>query len=244
MSADRSLEQLRQEYRRGALDEADVPANPFDLFNDWFRQAQQADLPEPNAMIVATVSAEGQPSCRTVLLKGYGPDGFRFYSNYASRKGHDLDANPWVALLFYWAELERQVRTEGTAARGLSGGVGTVFPWPPTWQPDQRPRVPPDAGVAGPGGDGRDVRANRADLCGPGHPAAGRLGAATWSPRLGSSSGRAGPAAGMTVSPSGEAVRICGKKSVWRRKVVSVGSLGPPMLTVAHDHSQLIDHQI
>ena len=116
MSGDRSLEQLRQDYRRGALDEADVPASPFDLFDRWFGEAQQAALPEPNAMIVATVSLEGQPSSRTVLLKGYGADGFRFYSNYGSQKGQDLAANPRVALLFYWAELERQVRIEGMAA--------------------------------------------------------------------------------------------------------------------------------
>ncbi len=109
------LADLRRDYKRGALDEGSVRPDPVDQFAAWFEEAQAADQTEPNAMIVATVSPEGQPTARTVLLKGFGPDGFRFFSNYESQKGSDLAANPQVGLLFYWAELERQVRIDGEA---------------------------------------------------------------------------------------------------------------------------------
>lgn len=112
-----SIADLRREYRRNVLDESSVAADPLVQFDTWFREAQASELPEPNAMIVATVSAEGQPSARAVLLKGYGPQGFLFYTNYDSHKGRDLAANPRCALLFYWAELERQIRIEGIAER-------------------------------------------------------------------------------------------------------------------------------
>lgn len=111
------IAQLRRDYRRGELDESTVNPDPFAQFGTWFTEAQAAEIYEPNAMILATVSADGQPSARTVLLKGHGPDGFIFYSNYASQKGQELDANPRCTLLFYWGELERQVRIEGAATR-------------------------------------------------------------------------------------------------------------------------------
>jgi pyridoxamine 5'-phosphate oxidase len=114
---DHDLGALRQDYKRGALDEGSVSADPVEQFATWFEEARSSDLPEPNAMIVATVSAEGQPTARTVLLKGFGPDGFRFFSNYDSQKGRDLAGNPRVGLLFYWGELERQVRIDGDAHR-------------------------------------------------------------------------------------------------------------------------------
>lgn len=110
-----SLADLRQDYQKGELDQDSVAPDPVEQFRRWFDEATGSKLLEPNAMTIATVSPDGQPSARIVLLKGYGPDGFRFYSNYASQKGAEITANSRVALLFYWGELERQVRIEGIA---------------------------------------------------------------------------------------------------------------------------------
>ncbi len=109
------LAQLRVDYRRAALSERDAAPDPFDQFARWFDEAVAAALPEPNAMTLATVDAAGRPDARIVLLKGADPRGFVFHTNYDSRKGRELGANPRVALLFFWVELERQVRIEGTA---------------------------------------------------------------------------------------------------------------------------------
>ena len=108
---------LRKEYTRAGLDRADVHSDPVVQFNAWFEETLAAGLHEPNAMIVATATANGRPSARTVLLKGYDERGFVFYTNYEGRKARELDANPACALLFYWGELERQVRIEGCASR-------------------------------------------------------------------------------------------------------------------------------
>jgi pyridoxamine 5'-phosphate oxidase len=108
---------LRKEYTRADLDEASVAADPIEQFARWFGEALSARLPEPNAMTLATVTADGQPSARTVLIKGYDARGFVFYTSYASQKGRELAANPRAALVFYWAELERQVRISGTVER-------------------------------------------------------------------------------------------------------------------------------
>ena len=108
---------LRKEYTRAGLDEADMHPDPIVQFNAWFEETLAAGLHEPNAMIVATATANGRPSARTVLLKGYDERGFVFYTNYEGRKARELDANPACALLFYWGELERQVRIEGCASR-------------------------------------------------------------------------------------------------------------------------------
>lgn len=94
-----------------------MDADPIRQFGRWFEAALEADLHEPNAMVVATVSPEGRPSARVVLLKGFDERGFVFYTNYEGRKGRELEKNPACALLFYWGELERQVRVEGRAAR-------------------------------------------------------------------------------------------------------------------------------
>ncbi len=107
---------LRQEYRLFELAEDAVTADPMQQFAAWFSEAESAAIHEANAMTVATASASGHPSARTVLLKGVD-SGFVFYTNYESRKGQDLAANPQAALLFFWKELERQVRIEGTIAR-------------------------------------------------------------------------------------------------------------------------------
>lgn len=112
-----SLADLRENYRRGELTEQDCETNPIVLFEDWFKQAQVADLKEPNAMTLATAGAYGRPSARIVLLKEVSDFGFVFYTNYGSRKGRELGANPFCALTFYWPELERQVRVEGRAKR-------------------------------------------------------------------------------------------------------------------------------
>ncbi len=108
-----SISDLRRDYRQQALLETEVNANPILQFQSWFEQAVQAELPEPNAMTLGTVSADHQPSARMVLLKGFDQQGFVFYTNYLSRKGQDLAQRPWAALVFWWAELERQVRIEG-----------------------------------------------------------------------------------------------------------------------------------
>ncbi|WDD95107.1 pyridoxamine 5'-phosphate oxidase [Burkholderia sp. FERM BP-3421] len=108
-----TLADLRINYSRASLDEADVNPNPFVQFDAWFKEALSAQLPEPNTMTLATADAEGRPSARIVLIKAVDERGFVFFTNYDSRKGHDLGANPHAALLFYWIELERQVRIEG-----------------------------------------------------------------------------------------------------------------------------------
>ena len=108
---------MRREYIREALAEADVDADPVVQFGRWFEQAEQAGLLEPHAMTLATATADGRPSARMVLLRGFDERGFCFYSNYESRKAAELAANPRAALVFWWDKLERQVRIEGTVER-------------------------------------------------------------------------------------------------------------------------------
>jgi pyridoxamine 5'-phosphate oxidase len=108
---------LRKEYTRAGLSEADVALDPTEQFRRWFEEALAARLHEPNSMVVATATPDGRPSARVVLLKGFDERGFVFYTNYESRKAREMEENPHAALLFYWGELERQVRVEGTAAR-------------------------------------------------------------------------------------------------------------------------------
>ncbi|MDP9454252.1 MAG: pyridoxamine 5'-phosphate oxidase [Actinobacteria bacterium] len=111
------LQSLRKEYTRAGLREADLAAEPAEQFRRWFDEALGAGLHEPNAMTVATASPDGRPSARVVLLKGFDERGFVFYTNYEGRKGRELAENPHCALVFYWGELERQVRIEGRASR-------------------------------------------------------------------------------------------------------------------------------
>ena len=106
---------LRREYANGGLDLPDLEPDPATMFRRWLGEAVDAGLHEPNAMVVSTVSAQGQPSSRMVLLKGHSDDGFVFFTNQQSRKGAELAANPRCALLFPWHPLERQVRVEGEA---------------------------------------------------------------------------------------------------------------------------------
>ncbi len=104
---------LRKNYTQAGLLETDVVANPIEQFSLWFEQAVAANLLEPNAMTVATVTSEGKPSARIVLLKQFDARGFVFYTNYNSQKGLELQACPYAALVFLWGNLERQVRIEG-----------------------------------------------------------------------------------------------------------------------------------
>jgi pyridoxamine 5'-phosphate oxidase len=112
-----NIADLRREYHRAELTEADVDPDALRQFDRWLGDALRAELPEPTAMTLATVGADGHPSARIVLLKGSGAGGFVFFTNYDSRKGSDLAAHPTAALLFHWVELERQVRIEGQVAR-------------------------------------------------------------------------------------------------------------------------------
>lgn len=109
----KSIADLRREYSLQQLNKKDAHPNPFEQFTLWFDQAVAAKLPEPNAMTLATATSDGKPSARMVLLKDYDERGFVFYTNYKSRKGQQLLANPWGAIAFWWTQLERQVRIEG-----------------------------------------------------------------------------------------------------------------------------------
>jgi pyridoxamine 5'-phosphate oxidase len=108
------LQNLRQEYSAESLSETTININPIKQFDIWFNEAIEAKLPEPNAMTLATATHDGRPSARIVLLKGFDATGFVFYTNYLSRKGKEIMKNPLGAITFFWGELERQVRIEGT----------------------------------------------------------------------------------------------------------------------------------
>ena len=122
-----NIADLRKEYRRATLDESDVAPQPLRQFERWFDEAQKAQVPEPNAMTLATAGADGRPSARIVLLKGFDDRGFVFFTNYASRKGRELAARSDAVLLFFWPELERQVRIEGGVERVDAAESGAYF---------------------------------------------------------------------------------------------------------------------
>ncbi len=109
-----SIADLRRDYALASLDITDVVTDPIDQFQRWFAQATEAAIPEPNAMTLATVAGDGAPDARIVLLKGVDERGFTFFTDYRSQKGQDLRAHPLAALVFFWPELERQVRIRGT----------------------------------------------------------------------------------------------------------------------------------
>ena len=112
-----ALASLRNEYALKTLDEGDVDRDPLKQFGVWMVEAIHAQVPEPTAMSLSTVGADGRPAGRIVLLKGLDPKGFVFFTNYESRKGRDLAAHPFAALTFLWKELERQVRIEGAVEK-------------------------------------------------------------------------------------------------------------------------------
>ncbi|PKQ62223.1 pyridoxamine 5'-phosphate oxidase [Labilibaculum filiforme] len=109
----KDFKKLRHEYIEGTLNESDMHSNPFIQFQTWFKQAVNLELPDANAMTLATVSSDNRASARILLLKEYNEKGFCFFTNYNSRKGIDIKGNPSGALVFFWPELERQVRIEG-----------------------------------------------------------------------------------------------------------------------------------
>ena len=111
------LNSLRLDYTAQSLDEYEVDADPVQQFSIWFDQAVAGQLREPNAMTLATASADGVPSARIVLLKEFDQRGFVFYTNYGSQKGRELEANPRAALVFFWNDLERQVRLQGAVEK-------------------------------------------------------------------------------------------------------------------------------
>jgi pyridoxamine 5'-phosphate oxidase len=117
MTPPQSIADLRREYARARLDERDVHRDPIAQFAAWFAAAQAAEVEEPNAMVLATAGADGAPSARVVLLKGFDERGFVFFTDYRSRKSGELDANPRAALVLYWPELERQVRITGNVTK-------------------------------------------------------------------------------------------------------------------------------
>lgn len=122
-----SITALRREYMGESLDETGVAADPFTQFRHWFDEALRAELPLPNAMTLATATPAGAPSARIVLLKDFDPGGFVFYTNYDSRKGLELAANPRAALVFYWSDLDREVRIEGTVEKTAAAESDAYF---------------------------------------------------------------------------------------------------------------------
>ena len=122
-----SIADIRKEYMRESLSEQDVYADPFLQFGHWWAEAAQADIEEVNAMTLATAGKDGIPHARTVLLKDYSDKGFVFYTNYMSRKGRDIHENPHASLLFFWKELERQVRIVGTVEKLDAGESDAYF---------------------------------------------------------------------------------------------------------------------
>jgi len=111
------LPDKRKSYEKGQLTLESLASDPMIQFENWYHDAERAGIIEPNAMNLATASSNGMPSSRMVLLKGFDADGFVFYTNYISRKGQELTQNPFAAINFWWKELERQVRVEGTVVK-------------------------------------------------------------------------------------------------------------------------------
>jgi pyridoxamine 5'-phosphate oxidase len=122
-----SLAELRREYCRAGLTESDLAPDPIRQFQKWFDEAAACGMLEPNAMVLATVGPSGQPSTRVVLLKAVDARGFSFFTNYESRKGHELSANPKAAMTFPWVELERQVCITGTVTRLAREDAASYF---------------------------------------------------------------------------------------------------------------------
>ncbi len=112
-----NIADIRQDYSKKTLNEEDIQADAIGQFTKWWQEALLSQIDEVNAMTLATATADGKPSARVVLLKGYDEKGFVFFTNYNSNKGKQIEDNPFVCLVFFWKELERQVRIEGTISR-------------------------------------------------------------------------------------------------------------------------------
>jgi pyridoxamine 5'-phosphate oxidase len=124
---DHSIADLRREYAAQSLSEENMAADPIDQFGIWWKQAIAGELVEPNAMTLATASSDGMPAARIVLLKGFSPQGFVFYTNYRSFKAMNLEENPRACLVFFWKELERQVRITGLVHKTTAQESDTYF---------------------------------------------------------------------------------------------------------------------
>lgn len=122
-----SIADIRKDYSHASLSEADVLPNPVAQFAKWFNEAVNAKIPELNAMSLSTVGPDSRPSSRIVLIKDFSERGFTWFTNYDSRKGRELQENQFAALLFYWIELERQVRIEGRVERVSAADSETYF---------------------------------------------------------------------------------------------------------------------
>lgn len=144
---------LRRDYMGESLNETDVAADPFTQFQRWFDEALRAELPMVNAMTLATAAADGTPAARIVLLKGIDHGGFVFFTNYLSRKGRELAANPRAALVFHWIDLEREVRTDGSVEKVTAAESDDYFA--------SRPLSSRHAAIASPQSE---IVASRADL--------------------------------------------------------------------------------
>jgi pyridoxamine 5'-phosphate oxidase len=148
------IDSIRKEYALRSLSERDIIHDPILFFGRWFEEAIKAEVTEPNAMTLATASASGAPSARMVLLKGFDHDGFVFYTNLESRKGAELQSNPRAALLFWWAELERQIRIEGDVQPVAEQEALSYFQSRPrdsqlgAWASPQSKRIPDRSFVA------------------------------------------------------------------------------------------------
>ncbi|OWK40444.1 pyridoxamine 5'-phosphate oxidase [Fimbriiglobus ruber] len=144
----KSIADLRQEYTLGGLTETDAGDDPIALFRSWFEAALREDLPDPNAMTLATATPDGKPAARVVLLKALDDHGFTFFTNYDGRKGRELDANPNAALMFFWQPFERQVRVEGVVERVSAAESDDYFAHRPlgsrlgAWVSDQSSVIP------------------------------------------------------------------------------------------------------
>ena len=142
-----NVAELRQEYMRSGLSEAAADRDPLRQFENWLQEAIRAGLPLPNAMTLATVTPEGAPDARIVLLKGLERAGFAFYTNYRSRKARQLEARPAACLVFQWSELERQVRIEGSVEKVSAAESDAYFASRPpgarlsAWASEQSERV-------------------------------------------------------------------------------------------------------
>ncbi|WP_347159196.1 pyridoxamine 5'-phosphate oxidase [Pontibacter chitinilyticus] len=127
MSLTHNIADIRKNYSMQELTEASVSEHPMEQFGTWLEEAIQSAADEPTAMVLSTVNGAGKPSARVVLLKDVSPDGFTFFTNYNSRKGHDLAESPYAALTFFWPALERQVRVEGKVVKVAAQVSDTYF---------------------------------------------------------------------------------------------------------------------
>jgi len=123
----KDIADIRKDYSLHSLSETDIAANPIEQFTKWWKEALHSEIVEVNAMTLATATKDGKPSARIVLLKDYDEEGFVFYTNYNSHKGRELEENPFAALTFFWKEIERQVRIEGSVEKVTAAESDAYF---------------------------------------------------------------------------------------------------------------------